>query len=157
LAARGGSIKSIAVTTSTDSAPGIDATQLSAERAAFKFLFRLHYPGVTTDEVDGFAALRQGVAQFSQYAETVPGVADDALARTSSLVKAAFNLGFFRASMPCHCVLPVSGKDSLEIKDDTRQAVLLAEGVAHSLVGTVQARISAIDCFRQLEDWPGSD
>jgi len=45
LAARGGRIKSIAVIASTDFAPGIDPLQLSAERAAFKFLLRMRYPG----------------------------------------------------------------------------------------------------------------
>ncbi len=158
LAARGGRIKSIAVTASTDFAPGIDPTQLSAERAALKFLFRMRYPGMTNDQIDGFSALRQGACQFAQYAGTVPGASDDARTRASSLAKAAFNFGFFRASIPLHCTAaPTSIKcTSLALTDELRQAVLLAEGVAHSLVDTEQDRMSAIDCFRQLQDWPGS-
>jgi hypothetical protein len=158
LAARGGRIKSVAVTASTDFAPGIDPTQLSAERAALKFLFRMRYPGMTNDQIDGFSALRQGACQFAQYAGTVPGVSDDAKTRASSLAKAAFNFGLFRASIPLHCTpAPTSIKcTSLALTDELRQAVLLAEGVAHSLVDTEQDRMSAIDCFRQLQDWPGS-
>jgi hypothetical protein len=158
LAARGGRIKSVAVTASTDFAPGLDPIQLSAERAAFKFLLRMRYPGMSNDEIDGFSALRQGASQFAQYAGTVPGVGDDAQIRTSSLTRAAFNLGFFRASIPLHCAPPSASVQptSINITDEIRQAVLLAEGVAHSLVGAERDRMSAIDCFRQLEDWPGS-
>lgn len=158
LAARGGRITSVAVTASTDFAPGTDPTLLSAERVALKFLFRMHYPGMTNDQIDGYSALRQGACQFSQYSGTVPGAGDDAKTRTSSLAHAAFNLGFFRASIPPHCA-PVSTSaecTSIAITDDNRQAILLAEGVAHALVGADQDRLSAIDCFRQLEDWPGS-
>src|SRR5262249_49038684 len=156
LAARGGRIQAAAVTASTEAAPGIDAMELSAERVAFKFLFRMRYPDMTNDQIDGFAALRQGATQFAQYAETIPGVGEDAMARTSSLTKAAFNFSFFRASIPTHCDAGRARekRSSLEITDDVRQAVLLAEGVAHTLVGTEQARMSAIDCFRQLQDWP---
>ena len=60
LVARGGRIGSAAVGASTEPAPGIDPIQLSAERAAFKFLFRMQYPSLTNDEIDGFSALRQG-------------------------------------------------------------------------------------------------
>lgn len=155
LAARGGRIKSVAVTASTDFAPGIDPTQLSAERAALKFLFRMRYPGMTNDQIDGFSALRQGASQFAQYSGTVPGVGEDAKTRASSLAKAAFNLGFFRASIPLQCE-PVPECASLLLTDELRQAVLLAEGIAHSLVGTEMDRMAALDCFRQLEDWPGS-
>jgi tetratricopeptide (TPR) repeat protein len=158
LAARGGPIKSIAVTTSTDFAPGIDPLQLSAERIAFKFLLRMRYPGMTNDEIDGFAALRQGAGQFAQYAGTALGVGPDASVRTSSLAKSAFNFNFFRASIPLHFT-PVDKSDnaaSIMITDAIRQAVLLAEGVAHSLVGVEQDLTSAKDCFRQLQDWPGS-
>jgi hypothetical protein len=181
LAASGGRIKCAAVTASTEAAPGIDSTQLSAERAAFKFLFRMRYPGMTTDEIDGFSALRQGVVQFAQYAGTVPGVGDNAVTRTSSLAKAAFNLNFFRASIPARCQFGcVSENTSLAIGDEIRKAVLLAEGVAYALIASEHDRLAgqsfhrredhvdhsqiakqnhlaAIDCFRQLQDWPTSD
>jgi len=158
LAAHGGPLKSIAVTASTDFAPGIDPIQLSAERAAVKFLLRMRYPCLTNDQIDGFSALRQGACQFAQYAGTVPSAGDDAKTRTSSLAKAAFNFGFFRASIPPSCAPESPSEDcpSITVTDDLRQAVLLAEGVAHALVGEDEDRLGAIDCFRQLEDWPGS-
>jgi hypothetical protein len=156
--ARGGRLRSVAVGSSTNFAPGIDCAQLSAERSALKFLFRMRYPFMTNDQIDGFAALRQGASQFSQYAGTVPSVGDDARVRTSSLEKAAFNFGFFRSSIPPHCA-PVPPSDqcqSLLVTDELRQAVLLAEGVANALVGGELHWSAALDCFRQLEDWPGS-
>lgn len=158
LAARGGRIKAAAVTAPTAVAPGLDAMELSAERVAFKFLFRMRYPDMTNDQIDGFAALRQGAAQFAQYAGTVPGIGEDALARTSSLAKAALNFSFFRASIPTHCDAGRAQKErtSLKITDDVRQAALLAEGVSHTLVGTEEGIMPAIDCFRQVQDWPGS-
>jgi hypothetical protein len=158
LVARGGPIKSVAVTTSTTVAPGIDPIQLSAERAAVKFLLRMKHPEMTNDEVHGFAALRQGACLFGQYSGTVPGTGKNASTRTSSLANAALNLGFFRASIPLHCSLPCASSDSesITVTDENRQAALLAEGVAHSLVGEDGHRIFAIDCFRQLQDWPGS-
>lgn len=244
LAASGGSANMVAVTTSTDVAPGVDAMQLSADRAAFKFLYRLHNVDATIDEIDALSALRQGAGQFAQYAETVPGVGDNAATRTSSLQKAAFNFNFFRSSIPLHrkrigghAADQERGEDqtrpsndnaataagvvdnSLSIPDELRQAVLLAEGVAHALIGSEHDRLArltteneklshsaqpapgtvkdapksgdkadikadssttgsshndsqkvdvghaalakqeltaAIDCFRQLQDWPGS-
>ena len=158
LAARGGPIKSVAVGASTDAAPGIDAAELTAARVAFKFLFRMKYPDMTNDQIDGLSALRQGATLFGQYAETAPGVGDHAELRRSSLAKAAFNLNFFRTSIPRHCN-PGGGRpkrSSLEIDDEVRQAALLAEGVAHALVGTDDERMNAVECFRQLQDWPGS-
>jgi len=189
LAASGGPVSCIAVTTSTDAAAGIDPVQLSAERAALKFLLRMRYTFLTTGQVDGFAALRQGASQFAQYAGTVPGVSrpadkaasagvssgpstddritlskaghgtvDDVETRRSTLGKAAFNFAFFRASIPRHCEISeaTDSGHSLQTSDGLRQSVLLAEGVAHALVGSEQSYVSAIDCFRQLEDWPGS-
>jgi hypothetical protein len=159
LAARGGPVQSVAVTASTDSAPGIDPIQLSAERVALNFLLRMRYPGMTNSEIGGFAALRQGALQFARYAGTVPGAGEDAETRRSSLAQAAFNFGFFKASVPPHSVpRPASNQPttSLDVTDEIRQAVLLAEGVAHSLVGGEQHLLAAIDCFHQLEDWPSS-
>ena len=158
LAARGGRTNAVAITSSTDAAPGIDPVQLSAERAAVKFLFRMRYPNMTNEEIDGFSALRQGAVQFAQFAGTVPGLGDDAKARTSSLRQAGNNFAFFRASIPLHATCypkNVTGT-SLDITDDVRQSALLAEGVAYALIGEPEAYASAIGCFRQLQDWPGS-
>jgi hypothetical protein len=206
LTARGGKVRAMTVSTSTPSAPGIDPVQISAERAAYKFLLRMRHPWMTVEEVDGFAALRQGASQFVQYAGTIPGTGPDACTRTSSLSKATFNFEFFRASIPLHCAppqklsraeaakkpadkapstttpeqlptpLPVPVSDptsivsssqpdtdgdtrppSLQITDEVRQAVLLAEGVAHAMIGSKTDRTCAIDCFRQLQDWPGTE
>ncbi|HEY6343112.1 MAG TPA: hypothetical protein VIX91_25460 [Candidatus Acidoferrum sp.] len=159
LAAHGGRVKSVAVAASTDIATGIDAMQLSAERVAFKFLFRMRYPEMTNDQIDGFSSLRQGATLFAQFAGTAPGMGEDATTRTSSLETAAFNFSFFRASIPPHCI-PGCGRQggsSLQITDELRQAVLLAEGVAHALVGSEKEQMRAIDCFRQLQDFPGSE
>jgi hypothetical protein len=189
MAASGGPVSAIAVTTSTDVAPGINPIQLSAERAALKFLLRMRFPHLTTGQVDGFAALRQGASQFGQYAGTVPGrssvgakdaganagaaagtgnnvqsasdgktsMVDDVETRRSTLAKAAYNFEFVRASIPRHCNLSQGSHDcnSLKITDQIRQSILLAEGVANALVGSEQSYVAAIDCFRQLEDWPG--
>jgi hypothetical protein len=158
LVAHGGRIQSAAVNATTDVAPGIDATELCAERVAFKFLFRMRYPAMTNDQIDGFSALRQGSQLFSQFGGTVPGTGEDANVRTSSLARAAFNLSSFRASIPIHCDAGriQKGHSSLNVTDDVRQAALLAEGIAHALVGTEEERMQSIDCFRQLQDWPGS-
>ena len=170
IAARHGPLQSIAVSAATGFAPGIDPIELSAERAALKFLLRTRYPGMTNDEVDGYASLRQGATQFAQYAGTVPGAGTQALTRTSTLAKAAYNFGFFRASIPLHSThIATHGQAgrskrgeaandqdaSIWITDNIRQAALLAEGVAHALVGTDEELTEAIDCFRQLQDWPG--
>jgi len=181
LAASGGPVKSTTVRASTTIAPGIDAVQLSAERAAFKFLFRMRHPELTTDQIDGFSALRQGVTQFAQFAGTVPGAGQNVATRTSSLAKAALNLNFFRASIPIHCALRCDSTEgsSLHVTDEIRQAALLAEGVAYALIGSAEKTLScttaipgqdrnqhqvtatqnwmsAVDCFRQLQDWPAS-
>jgi len=123
---------------------------------------------MTNDQIDGFAALRQGASQFAQYAGTVASIGADASTRASTLARAAFSFSFFRASIPLHCAPPSTSVQpaSIEITDKIRQAVLLAEGVAHSLVGETHPlseadaakkdRIAAIDCYRQLQDWPGS-
>lgn len=175
LFASGGPISAAAVSATTKAASGIEPIQLSAERAAFKFLFRMKYPYLTDDEIDGFSALRQAATRFAQYVGTVPGVGDDANTRISSLEHAAFNLGFFRTSIP-HGEPPKqpdstkdgdpkkdrskreqeSERESLNITDEIRQATLLAEGVAHALVGKPRHLTLAIDCFRQLQDWPGT-
>jgi tetratricopeptide (TPR) repeat protein len=149
LASRGGRRTSCtAVTASTEAAPGIDAMQLSAERAAFKFLFRMRYPQITTDEIDGFSALRQGITQFTEYAGTVPGVGDNAATRTSSLSKAAYNMNFFRTCIPVQCGRLGSATSEMEtslyITPEIRQAVLLAEGVAHALIGSEHDRVACL-------------
>ena len=157
LFASGGRVPAAAVSASTDAAPGIDPLQLSAERAAFKFLFRMQYPDLNDDEIDGFSALRQAAVNFAQYASTVPGTGPDAAARISSLAHIAYNLGFFRASIP-RAELPSNWipRQSLNITDENRQAALLAEGVSYALVGNDTSFNFAINCFRQLQDWPGS-
>ncbi len=158
LAARGGGAKTISITTSNGLTEGIDCVQLAAERAALKFLLRMRYPGMSNEQIDGFAALRQGAAQFTQFAETIPGCGIAAKTRAASLGKAAENLAFFRASIPLHCQLAKQCEkaESVKITDPIRQAVLLAEGVARSLTGDENDRIAALFCFRQLQDWPGS-
>ncbi len=58
-------------------------------------------------------------------------------------------------------VPPVSSQacriDNLVVTDDIRQAALLAEGVAHALCGDPDSLDSALSCFRQLQEWPGSE
>jgi hypothetical protein len=43
------------------------------------------------------------------------------------------------------------------VTPDIRQAALLAEGVAHALCDEPESRDSALSCFRQLQEWPGSE
>ena len=141
LSAAGGPGGFVTVLSTTPSSEATDAVRLSAERAAFKLLYRLRYPERTQAEVDGQAALRQAATLFTQYAGTAAGAASDTKARVSGLRTAAYNFGFARASMPATV-------DSLA---DPRPAILLAEGTAYALVGDND---EAIERFQQLEDWP---
>ncbi len=168
IAATGGDTQCVSVMANTASAPGLDATQLAARRAALKLILRTNHPEWTDSEVEGFAALRQAVIVFSQYAGTAKGGGDSAHTRASSLKQAACDFALFRASIPFHCMLPDAAKTSRSkkealkllqpiVEDPIRQADLLAEGVAHALIGTQQDLNAAITCFRQLQDWPGSE
>lgn len=105
IAARGIGVNTVSITTSTDIQAGIDCVHLSAERAAFKFLIRMKYPGITNDEVNGLAALRQGASLFAEFAGTVPARGAAAITRTSALKSAARNLEYFRTAIPVHCNL----------------------------------------------------
>jgi hypothetical protein len=185
LAARGIGVHTVSITTSSELHPGIDCIQLAAERAAFKFLIRMKYPQMTNDEVNGLAALRQGASLFSEFAGTVPGIGSAATTRISALKNAALNLAFFRSSIPIHSGAPDTSQyvgsvnttrtttarpgdrsvqdeekssqvAGIKICDELRQGVLLVEGVAHALTNEAVAQNSAISCFRQLQEWPGS-
>jgi hypothetical protein len=186
LAARGVGVRTVSITTSSEVQPGIDCVQLAAERAAFKFLIRMMYSQMTNDEVNGLAALRQGVSIFSEFAGTIPDAGGGATTRASSLKCAARNLAFFRSSIPIDCegierlkkhkktarnlgTGDAGTKESLQrqddnssqvasikISDEIRQTVLLAEGMANALTNDLTAQNTAIDCFRQLQEWPGS-
>jgi hypothetical protein len=50
---------------------------------------------------------------------------------------------------------PPARVPSTTVLGKDRQAILLAEGVAHALAGGESAQHSAIACFRQLREWPG--
>jgi hypothetical protein len=186
LGARGIGVRTISITTSNELEAGIDCVQLAAERAAFKFLLRMKYPQMTNDEVNGLAALRQGASLFSEFAGTIPDGGTAAITRTSGLKNAASNFAFFRSSIPVYCGAPdISDQNDagagtkvsvpttpsaeslqneerssqvagIKISDEIRQGVLLAEGVAHALSNEATAQNSAISCFRQLQEWPGS-
>lgn len=157
IAASGGKTKCVSVTASTAYAPGIDVTQLTAQRVAFKLLLRMRYPEMTNNEIEGFAALRQAVVLFGQYAGTVRGTGDDAQARNSSLKQAASDFGLFRNSIPIHLMAPNKAQacSQVFITDEVRQAALLAEGVAHALVGDDASLSAAVACFRELQDCSG--
>jgi hypothetical protein len=98
------------------------------------------------------------VSLFGQYAKTAPGVGDAAQARNSSLKQAASDFGLFRSSVPNHGTTsnPAPAHSPGIITDETRQSALLAEGVAHALVGDQEGLNAAVVCFRELQDWPGS-
>ena len=155
--ASGGKTKCVSVTASARNAPGFDATQFAAYRAAFKLVLRMRYSEMSNNEVEGFAALRQAVSLFAQYAGTARGVGDAAQARNSSLQQAARDFGLFRSSIPVHGTTPnlAPAHSPGMITDEIRQAALLAEGVAHALVGDQEGLNAAVVCFRQLQDWPG--
>ncbi len=139
----------------TPQSPGIDATQLAAQRVAVKFLLRMRYPNITNNELEGFSALRQAISLFGQYAGTVKG--DNAETRNSSLRQAACDFGLFRASIPMQ-LKPCNEEEQYVkwIRDENRQAALLAQGVAHALGGGDLDFSAAVSCFRELQDWPGS-
>ena len=83
---RGIGVKTVSITTSSEIQDGIDfGVQLTAERAAFKFLLRMKYPGMTNDEINGFAALRQGACLFAEFAGTTHGTGAAAKTRSASL------------------------------------------------------------------------
>ncbi len=77
----------MAVMASTEDAPGTDALALSAERAAYKLLYRLQDARRLQDapngtptplsEIEGRAALRQGIGLLASYARADNGTADD--------------------------------------------------------------------------------
>jgi hypothetical protein len=50
-----------------------------------------------------------------------------------------------------------SAAETFGITDEMRQAALLAEGVAHALAGADADLDAAVSCFRQLQEWPGTD
>lgn len=158
IAASGGKMRCISVTAETADAPGIDVTRLTAERAAFKLLLRMNYSNMTHNEIEGLAALRQAIALFSQYAGTARGSGDAATARDSSLRQAAGDFGLFRCSIPLHSSASHTAEacSAAIITVEIRQAVLLAEGVSHALIGDSAGLSGAIGCFRELQDWPGS-
>ena len=144
LSASGGSSGFVAVAASTEGDSGVDSMRLSAERAVFKLLYRLRYPDSTQAAVDGLAALRQAVTLLEQYAATSAGATSDIKARDAALQKAAYNFGFARSCL--------TALRSAQL--DVRPAVLLAEGVTYALLNQND---SALERFRQLEDWPTSD
>jgi hypothetical protein len=79
------------VLASTEAAPGVDALTLSAERAAYKLLYRLMQPSAAVAEIEGRAALRQGMGLLAAYARGENGTAD---MRKTALEKAVTNLDF---------------------------------------------------------------
>ena len=83
--------QSISVMAGTEPSPGIDALTMSAERAAYKLLYRLSYPSVALGQIEGRAALRQGLGLLAAFARAENGSADD---RKAGLQKAFTNLDF---------------------------------------------------------------
>jgi hypothetical protein len=149
-------------------APGIDATQFAARRAAVKLVLRYNHREWTDNEVEGFTALRQAVLSFSQFAGTARGSGESVHTRASSLKQAASDFALFRASLPFHCTLSAASLNDRKengkhvpsrsiISDEVRQADLLAEGIAHVLAGNQKDLEEAVICFRQLQDWPSSE
>ncbi|HEX4773303.1 MAG TPA: tetratricopeptide repeat protein [Bryobacteraceae bacterium] len=156
IAASGGKIQCVSVSASTAAAAGIDAVQLTAQRAAFKFLLRMRM--LSDNEVEGFAALRQAVILFGQYAPTVRGTHGNAQTRDSSLRQAASDFGVFRGAIPVDFQpsRKITNKLRTMITDEVRQAALLAEGLAYAIDGNDEDLTAAVVCFRELQDWPGS-
>ena len=155
--ASGGKIRCVSVTASARNAPGFDAAHFAAYRAAFKLLLRMKYSKMTNNEIEGFAALRQAVSLFGQYAGAARGVGDAAQTRNSLLRQSAHDFGLFRTSIPIHDTASnvASAHSPGVITDEIRQSALLAEGVAHALLGDHEGLNSAVVCFRELQDWPG--
>jgi tetratricopeptide (TPR) repeat protein len=163
IAASRGNGQCVSVTARTPYGRGVDVIQLTAERTAFKLLLRTKYPEMTNNESEGFAALRQAVNLFSQYAGAARGSGENAQTRDSSLQQAARDFGSFRTSIPLHYSSSEDRRTSREhqtcpdaiITDEVRQAALLAEGMAHALAGGEDDLNAAVVRFRELQDWPG--
>lgn len=79
------------VMASTELGSGADALALSAERAAYKLLYRLTAPTTPTNDIEGHAALRQGIGLLAAYARAENGTAQE---RKIGLKKAVTNLDF---------------------------------------------------------------
>jgi hypothetical protein len=96
LNATGASHGTVSVLASTPRESGIDSVSLSAERAAYKLLFRMKKNQDTAAQIDGHAAFRQGVANVSRCVRSVIDKPEDKSRRETDLKKAICNLEFVR-------------------------------------------------------------
>ena len=96
LNASGSSNGTVSVIASTPKGANIDPVALSAERAAYKLLFRMKKAQDTAAQIDGHAAFRQGVAAVSRCVRLVVDTEDDRKRRDGDLKKAIGNLEFVR-------------------------------------------------------------
>ena len=128
----------VSVLASTPRVDGIDSVALSAERAAYKLLFRMKKDQDTAAQIDGHAAFRQGVATVSRCVRSVVDTQPDRERRDTDLKKAIGNLEFVRETFtgdPQHTVYLL---ESLRIL-----------GICYALVGRDAA---ARRLFEELED-----
>ena len=96
LNATGGANGTLSVIASTPKGTNIDPVALSAERAAYKLLFRMKKAQDTAAQIDGHAAFRQGVAAVSRCVRLVVDTDEDRKRRDGDLKKAIGNLEFVR-------------------------------------------------------------
>ena len=127
------------VMASTEPSAGADALALSAERAAYKLLFRLAYPDKLLSEIEGRASLRQGLSLLAAYARAENGKPED---RKNGLAKALTNLDFAAQTL----------------RSDGREQpwpeVLRFKAVASFLTDDLAGALPSI---QQIEDTPPSE
>jgi len=128
----------VSVLASTPRADGVDSVALSAERAAYKLLFRMKSNQDTAAQIDGHAAFRQGVCTVSRCVRSVVDTPADRERRDADLRKAIGNLEFVR---------------EIFAGDSDHAAYLLESlrflGVCYALIGRDAA---ARRVFEDLED-----
>jgi hypothetical protein len=133
LTCSGGPTGHVTVLASTVKEPGVDCVALTAERVAFKLLYRLARPHVPVNEVDGAAAYRQCVAMLDR--ALTPFAESDKDARRALLKKTADGFQFARQAL--------SAKSSVGLLSARH------EGLVQSLLGN---RGLALELFEMLED-----
>jgi hypothetical protein len=96
LTASGCDTGTVSVLATTDVAEGVDAVAVSAERSAYKLLFRIGQHKDSAKQIDGHAAFRQGVTSFASCMQSVVDAESARNHRNAALIKTIANLAFAR-------------------------------------------------------------
>jgi hypothetical protein len=137
LTCSGGPYGTVSVLASTKREDGVDVVALTASRAAYKLLSRLSPGSGTTEQIDGFAAFRQGAKMLASYVRSL-GDAQADQARAAEINKAIVNLEFARQAFCRDTDHPVYYLEAVRF-----------EAVAYALLGRPAAALAR---FEELED-----